>query len=98
MSIVNSVLEIYPSSRVAAENKPLFCQHCDKKLIQVYEQVYSTAPMSDLVALLNQSRGKIVERVWPDRREWACNYCGRACDNGKRNGRGDERTNKKIVA
>jgi hypothetical protein len=23
--------------------------------------------------------GKLVERIWPDsRREWACNYCGRA--------------------
>jgi hypothetical protein len=27
--------------------------------------------------------GKIVEWIWPDRREWACHYCGRA-QKGKR--------------
>jgi hypothetical protein len=71
-------LEIYPGAKIVAENKPLFCRHCDKGLVEQYQRLYSTAQISMLVALLYQSHGKIVERVWPDRREWACHYCGRA--------------------
>src|SRR5215475_14113117 len=73
-------LRVFPGAKVVALNKPLFCNHCDKDLIGQYECLYQSAPVADLVAMLNKSRGVIVPRTWPDgRREWACHVCGRSC-------------------
>src|SRR5262249_23880448 len=72
------VLRVFPGAK--ALKKPLFCNPCDKALIAQYECLYQSAPVADLVALLNKRRGVIVPRTWPDgRREWACHVCGRSC-------------------
>jgi hypothetical protein len=46
----------------APADMPLFCRHCFS--------AESTPPW--------RRNGKVVLRTWPNRTEWACNYCGRA--------------------
>lgn len=72
---IADVLTVFPGARIVNENgdeEPsppspdrsncLRCEHCDKPHIPAWRR-----------------GGKIIMRVWPDgRREWACNYCGRA--------------------
>jgi len=76
---VANALELFPGAKVVAMNKPLFCTHCDKGLVAKWERVYPTSSAKDLVALLAQRRGRVIERVWlVGRRDWACHFCGRA--------------------
>jgi hypothetical protein len=65
---VADVLAVFPGAKVVAEDKPLLCRRCNRDHIPAWRR-----------------GGKIVERVWPDgRKEWACDYCGRAHDGGNR--------------
>ena len=73
-----NVAAVFRGAKVVAVNKPLFCRHCDKDLLVDYDRIYaSRAPVAELVQLLCSRRGKIIERTWPDRRDWGCSNCGR---------------------
>ena len=74
------VIEIFAGGTILAKDKPLFCPHCDSELIAEYHRLWNAhAAMDDLVAVLEQRRGKIVEAIWPNgSRQWQCGYCGRA--------------------
>jgi len=79
-SNADEVSDVFQGAKVIANNKPLFCRHCDSELIPEYQRLWDAkAPVSELVAVLDSRHGEIVERTWPDgRREWACHFCGRA--------------------
>jgi hypothetical protein len=77
---VADVLREFRGAKVIAENKPLFCDHCDEVLKAHYKREYeSGAPVKELVRLIEKRRGRITRRTWPDGRpdEWACHRCGR---------------------
>lgn len=89
-AVANIIQREFPGAKIKiiASNKPLFCQHCDPKLIPEYRRRYDAgAPVADLVAILDHRRGKIIERTWPDRREWACHRCGRELFTNKKGAR-----------
>jgi hypothetical protein len=72
-------IQIFGGGRIVAENKPLFCLHCNKDLADEYERIYPTAvPVSELAALVRRRKADIVKRTWPDGRwDWMCHSCGR---------------------
>jgi hypothetical protein len=89
------VLEIL-CGKIIAESRPLFCSHCDKELIREWDRLYQDAPVSRLIGLVGQRRGKIAERIWPDGSvAWGCSYCGRKVENG--NGRRAKWAKKKAT-
>ena len=74
---VNATLAEFPGAKLIAAEKPLFCDHCDRRVIPQYRRAYTAgSPTRELVAILGRRRGKIIERTWSNgRREWACHYC-----------------------
>ena len=75
---------LFPGAKVVAEDKPLFCNHCNKALALEYERIYYTAPVAhvesevSLTDLIHQRRSEIVKRIWPDgSSDWMCHACGR---------------------
>ena len=70
----------FPGAKVIDADKPLFCVRCDPLLIATYTRLWDQgAPVAELVEVLEQRRGTITRRTWPDgRQEWACCRCGRA--------------------
>jgi hypothetical protein len=71
------VLDVFRGAKVVAVNRPLFCSHCDKALIEEFKSLFAAAPMREIVALLDRRRGKVIEIVWPDgRRRFQCHGCG----------------------
>jgi len=82
------VQKVFGGGRIAVENKPLFCKHCDRELIPEYERLWNAhAPVKELVAVLEKRQGRIVKRIWPNgKQNWGCAFCGREVEsgNGKR--------------
>jgi hypothetical protein len=71
------VLKVF-GGRIVVEDKPLFCDECDKVLKAHYAEEYLTAPVEKLVRLIRLRKARIVLRTWPDgRRDWMCHSCGR---------------------
>lgn len=83
----SEIIQIFGGGSIVAEDRPLFCEHCDSELIPEYERLrIEGAAVKELAALLEKRRSKIVEATWPNgRRQWQCHSCGREVEGG--NGR-----------
>jgi hypothetical protein len=72
------VLEVFPCASVVAENKPLFCRHCDKDLMPEYAGSLEFRRASKGPGRRAGRRGKIVPIIEVDGTPaWSCHYCGR---------------------
>ena len=74
----SEVIQALGGGNIVAENKPLFCSHCDKDLIPQYDGAYAHAPMSEFMELLSKRQGKITRVTWSNGWSyWGCGNCGR---------------------
>lgn len=73
------IIRAFGGGTVIAENRPLFCKHCDGELIPEYDRLEAEhAPVKDLVGMLSRRLGSIVRVTWPNGRcYWGCHHCGR---------------------
>src|SRR5262249_44747117 len=76
---INLASAIFPGAKLVAEDRPLFCDHCDGDLHEEYDALIqdTSTPAKVLLKALHKRRANIVEAVWPDRKEWQCHRCGR---------------------
>jgi hypothetical protein len=81
----SKIIETFGGGEIVTENNPFFCKHCDCELIPRYERLWDAhAPVKQLVALLEERHGNIVEATWPNgRRQWQCSCCGRKAITGE---------------
>src|ERR1044071_5908924 len=57
-------LGVFRGAHVIANERPLFCRHCDADLASEYQCAWDNhAPVQELSALIQMRRGAIVERT-----------------------------------